>query len=119
MPFGLSNAPSVFQAFIQDTLRDFLGVFCVVYLDDILIFSRNQAEPDRVSKGKGRASNEDDSDMDVDSDALGSGRVIAPHGSHLKVLQSFKNIGPINDALLVDLERTGQVSSSSSRAYNN
>jgi hypothetical protein len=39
MPFGLSNTPSVFQAFIQDTLHDFLGVFCVAYLDDIVIFS--------------------------------------------------------------------------------
>ncbi|RXW12480.1 hypothetical protein EST38_g13373 [Candolleomyces aberdarensis] len=50
MPFGLSNAPSVFQAFIQDTLRDFLGVFCVVYLDDILIFSRTQEEHDEQVK---------------------------------------------------------------------
>ncbi|KAJ2935763.1 hypothetical protein H1R20_g1331, partial [Candolleomyces eurysporus] len=50
MPFGLSNAPSFFQAFIQDTLRDFLGVFCVVYLDDILIFSRTQEEHDEQVK---------------------------------------------------------------------
>ena len=47
--------------------------------------------------------------MDVDSDSLSSGRVITPQGSHLKVLQSFKNIGPVNDALLVDLEGSGQV----------
>lgn len=40
MPFGLRNAPSVFQAFIQDTLRDLLDIICVVYLDDILIFSK-------------------------------------------------------------------------------
>lgn len=44
MPFGLSNAPAIFQAFIQDTLRDYLDVFCVVYLDNILIFSRTQEE---------------------------------------------------------------------------
>ena len=46
MPFGLTNAPATFQALIQDTLRDFLDIFCVVYLDDILIFSRSQTEHD-------------------------------------------------------------------------
>ncbi|KAF7338861.1 Transposon Tf2-12 polyprotein [Mycena sanguinolenta] len=50
MPFGLSNAPSTFQAFIIDTLRDYLDVFCVVYLDDILIFSRSQEEHDEHVK---------------------------------------------------------------------
>ncbi len=50
MPFGLTNAPATFQAFIQDTLRDFIGVFCVVYLDDILIFSRTQEEHDSQVK---------------------------------------------------------------------
>lgn len=40
MPFGLTNTPSIFQACIQDMLRDYLNVFCIVYLDNILIFSR-------------------------------------------------------------------------------
>lgn len=44
MPFDLTYAPGIFQAFIQDTLRDLLDVVCVVYIDDILIFSRNQEE---------------------------------------------------------------------------
>ena len=39
MPFGLTNAPGSFQHFINDTLRDFLDVFCTAYLDDILIYS--------------------------------------------------------------------------------
>ena len=47
MPFGLTNAPATFQAYVQDTLRDILDVICVVYLDDILIFSRTQEEHDR------------------------------------------------------------------------
>ena len=39
MPFGLSIAPSVFQAFINDVLRDMLGQYVIAYLDDILVYS--------------------------------------------------------------------------------
>lgn len=41
MPFGLTNAPAVFQAMVNDVLRDFLNHFVFVYVDDILIFSRD------------------------------------------------------------------------------
>lgn len=44
MPFGLTNAPAVFQALVNDVLRDFINRFVFVYLDDILIFSRNQSK---------------------------------------------------------------------------
>ena len=44
MPFGLTNAPAVFQALINDVLRDMLNRFVFVYLDDIFIFSRNIQE---------------------------------------------------------------------------
>ena len=44
MPFGLTNAPAIFQALINDALRDMLHCFVIVYLDDILIFSRNLSE---------------------------------------------------------------------------
>ena len=42
MPFGLSNAPAVFQALINDVLRDMLNKYVFVYLDDILIFSPDE-----------------------------------------------------------------------------
>ena len=44
MPFGLANAPSVFQAFVNDVLRDMLEKFVFVYIDDILIFSSSLSE---------------------------------------------------------------------------
>ncbi|XP_063806789.1 uncharacterized protein LOC134990792, partial [Pseudophryne corroboree] len=44
MPFGLSNAPAVFQEFMNDVLREYLDRFLVVYLDDILIFSHSLEE---------------------------------------------------------------------------
>ncbi|KAK3510723.1 hypothetical protein QTP70_015981 [Hemibagrus guttatus] len=44
MPYGLANAPSVFQDFIHEVFREFLHRFVLVYIDDILIYSRNLAE---------------------------------------------------------------------------
>lgn len=35
MPFDLTNALTVFQALVNDILRDFLNLFVFVYLDDI------------------------------------------------------------------------------------
>ena len=42
--FGLSNAPSAFQRFMNETFADLLDVCVVVYLDDILIYSSNLKE---------------------------------------------------------------------------
>ena len=39
MPFGLTNAPASFQRFINEVLREYLDIFTIAYLDDILIFS--------------------------------------------------------------------------------
>jgi hypothetical protein len=44
MPFGLTNVPAAFQHFMNDIFRDILGVYVVIYLDDILIFSASQEE---------------------------------------------------------------------------
>ncbi len=44
MPYGLVNAPSVFQDFKHEVLREYLHRFVLVYIDDILIYSRSLAE---------------------------------------------------------------------------
>lgn len=44
MPFGLSNAPAVFQTLVNDVLGDFLHHFVFIDLDSILFFSRSHQE---------------------------------------------------------------------------
>lgn len=44
LPFGLKNAPSIFQRAIDDILREWIGKCCYVYIDDIIIYS-----PDKIS----------------------------------------------------------------------
>ena len=44
MPFGLKNAPSHFQRSMNLLLADLLDVCMLVYMDDILIFSKSAEE---------------------------------------------------------------------------
>jgi len=39
MPFGLCNAPAAFQRWINEVLMEHIDMCCIVYLDDVLIYS--------------------------------------------------------------------------------
>jgi len=44
LPFGLTNAPATFQAYLYRALAGFLDTFCIAYMDDILVFSNSATE---------------------------------------------------------------------------
>ena len=44
MPFGLTNALATFQCLIESCLRDLHLQWCIIYLDDIIVFSRTPEE---------------------------------------------------------------------------
>ena len=44
MLFGLCNAPATFQHLMQNTLGELNLTYCVIYLDDVIIFGRTEEE---------------------------------------------------------------------------
>ena len=44
MPFRLTNAPAIFQAYINKMIQGILNKFCIIYLDNILIYLQTEEE---------------------------------------------------------------------------
>ena len=44
MPFGLCNAPATFQHLMQNTLGELNPMYCVIYLDNVIVFGHTEEE---------------------------------------------------------------------------
>ena len=42
VPFGLTNGPATWQVYINNVLHKFLDIFAVVYLDNIVVYSKTK-----------------------------------------------------------------------------
>ena len=50
MPFGLTNAPTEFMDLMNKVFRPYLDQFIVVFIDDILVYSRDEQEHEQHLK---------------------------------------------------------------------
>ena len=44
MPFGLCNMPMTFQCLMQNTLGELNLTYCIIYLDDVIVFGHTEEE---------------------------------------------------------------------------
>jgi hypothetical protein len=44
MPFNLINTSTTFQSYINEALRGYLDIFCIIYLNDIMVYSERVKE---------------------------------------------------------------------------
>ena len=44
MPFGLCNAPATFQSTMNDIFRELIDTSLIVYMDDVLVYSKNHED---------------------------------------------------------------------------
>jgi len=48
--FSLTNAPGLFQHFVNNTLCPYLDIFCTAYIDNILVYSNSMAKHQKYVK---------------------------------------------------------------------
>ena len=90
MPFGLCNAPATFQCLMEQVLAGLHWTCCLVYLDDIIVFSRSV--PEHLSKLR-----------EVLSRLKGAGLKVKPSKCHL-LRRSVQYLGHILSACGVETD---------------
>nr|GEU40075.1 putative reverse transcriptase domain-containing protein [Tanacetum cinerariifolium] len=89
MPFGLTNALVVFMNLMNPVCKPYLDKFVVVFIDDILIYSRNQQEHDEHVKSILEVLKKEELKDNVVADALSQKERIKP----IRVRAIVMNIG--------------------------
>nr|GFA63577.1 DNA/RNA polymerases superfamily protein [Tanacetum cinerariifolium] len=65
MPFGLMNAPAVFMDLMNRVCKPYLDKFVIVFIDDILIYSKDEKEHEEHLKLKIHEKNHTTHDLEL------------------------------------------------------